>query len=92
MPLGVLADMEFGELTIELSPGCRLLMYTDGVTETSTPEGEFYGQWRLADWLSQAAAAGHGAEFMRRNLIDILAEHQRSPVLVDDQTFVILGR
>jgi serine phosphatase RsbU (regulator of sigma subunit) len=92
MPLGVLPDMEFGESTIELRPGCRLLMYTDGVTETTAPGGEFFGQVRLSSWLAGETATRQGADAMQRSLIAALAEHQGSPVLVDDQTFVILGR
>jgi serine phosphatase RsbU (regulator of sigma subunit) len=92
MPLGVLADTEFAEATLELTPGCRLLMYTDGVTETCAPSGEFFGQSRLSSWLCEAATAGYNPDTMQQHLIAALAAHQGSPILVDDQTFVIVGR
>jgi len=92
MPLGVMRQSEFEEETFSLIPGGRALMYTDGVTETVGVGGEFFGQSRLATWLQEQARTRTVAEAMRQSLVHTLAEYQGSPVLVDDQTFVILGR
>jgi len=92
MPLGVLPDMEFAEASLTLQPGCRLMMYTDGVTETAAPQGDFFGQARLSSWLSRHTDDQQAVQSMQQDLTAVLAEHQRSPILVDDQTFVILGR
>jgi serine phosphatase RsbU (regulator of sigma subunit) len=47
LPLGLLpiADYTAGELT--LAPGDALIVYTDGITEAASPEGEEYGLERL---------------------------------------------
>lgn len=92
MPLGVLAKADFEEETLKLKPGGRVLMYTDGVTETVRPGGEFFGQTRLAEWLARQTSKRAAGQAMRDSLVSTLADYQGSPVLVDDQTFVILGR
>jgi sigma-B regulation protein RsbU (phosphoserine phosphatase) len=47
--LGVLSDWQFAEREVELTSGDRLLMYTDGITESRNARGEEFGEWRLID-------------------------------------------
>jgi len=42
LPLG-LVDANYVEQRIDLTPGARLVLYSDGVHETQSPEGEEYG-------------------------------------------------
>jgi serine phosphatase RsbU (regulator of sigma subunit) len=37
------------------------VLYTDGITEARSRAGEFFGEQRLADFISAAAAAGDPA-------------------------------
>ena len=53
MVLGVLPDATYGQREVPLEPGDRLVLYTDGITDAESPQGEDYGEARL----SQAAAA-----------------------------------
>jgi len=92
MPLGVMRETEFEEETLTLGEGGRALMYTDGVTETVGVVGGFFGQSRLSAWLREQARQAAIPKVMRDDLIHTLADFQGSAVLVDDQTFVILGR
>jgi sigma-B regulation protein RsbU (phosphoserine phosphatase) len=50
--VGVLGDPEFSDTTIGLEPGDIVVMYTDGITEARDDAGRFYGDLRLAEWLS----------------------------------------
>jgi serine phosphatase RsbU (regulator of sigma subunit) len=61
--LGALTQPELHDATVVLSPGDVLLLYTDGVTESRTPEG-FFGPERLAAAL-QAAGGGDAAHVAR---------------------------
>ena len=51
MALGVTQDTDFPSMSIELEPGDRLVLYTDGVTEAESPKDEEFGEARLCAWL-----------------------------------------
>lgn len=58
LPLGVLADEKYGEVTIELPPEpCTIVAYTDGVCEAMNDRSELYGVSRVASLLSSTADA-----------------------------------
>jgi PAS domain S-box-containing protein len=45
--LGVFDDAELGDSSLRLMPGEALVLYTDGVTEARSPDGDFFGEERL---------------------------------------------
>lgn len=49
--LGVFDDPELVEASLRLMPGDTLVMYTDGVTEARSPDGEFFGEERLREFV-----------------------------------------
>ncbi len=55
MALGVLEDLQVEERTLTLMPGDHLVMYTDGVTDTFSPDGLDYGLERLRQCVWEAA-------------------------------------
>jgi serine phosphatase RsbU (regulator of sigma subunit) len=64
-PVGLLEGAQFEVSEIRLAPGEKLLIYSDGVTESQNSEGAFFGRKRLraaiAPHLRDNAAALHGA-------------------------------
>jgi len=56
MPLGV-GEGDFSEVEVEIAPGSRLLLYSDGITEASNGENEEYGLKRLAGHLERPEAS-----------------------------------
>jgi sigma-B regulation protein RsbU (phosphoserine phosphatase) len=56
MPVGLFPNLRYAHIRLALNPGDRLFIYSDGVTDCSNPEGEDFGDARLADFL---AAHGH---------------------------------
>jgi phosphoserine phosphatase RsbU/P len=56
MPLG-LGPGDFSEVEIELAPGSRLVLYSDGITEAANPEEEEYGQLRLQQHLIECESS-----------------------------------
>jgi serine phosphatase RsbU (regulator of sigma subunit) len=72
-----------------LQPGDRLVLYTDGITEARSPQGEFFGEQRLADFISVAAAAGDPAPETVRRLMRHVLTHQADQ-LQDDASIVVL--
>jgi phosphoserine phosphatase RsbU/P len=55
MPLG-LGTGEFSESRVQLSPGSRLVFYSDGITEATDGSDEEYGANRMRDHVLQPGA------------------------------------
>jgi sigma-B regulation protein RsbU (phosphoserine phosphatase) len=51
--LGVFTDWRYEEEEIPLTSGDRLLLYTDGITESHNSDGEEFGENHLADLMQQ---------------------------------------
>jgi phosphoserine phosphatase RsbU/P len=54
--LGIFSDWEFSMADIQLAQGDTLVLYTDGVTEAQSDEGEEFGEERLARLLREHAS------------------------------------
>lgn len=87
LPLGVIDDTAFSEISYALQPGDKVLLYTDGVTEAMDPAGRMFGIERLA----QVVAGGgeHPRELLaavERALMEFTAGNPPS----DDRAMVCL--
>ena len=60
MPVGMLEEAEHGLETIQLQPGEKIVLYTDGLSEARSPAGEFYDTGRLRRFLEENHH--HGAD------------------------------
>jgi sigma-B regulation protein RsbU (phosphoserine phosphatase) len=56
LPIGILPDARYEAERLELAPGMRLALYSDGVTDSRNAQGESYGMERLAAGLSRSRA------------------------------------
>jgi len=70
--LGVLPSIDLPAASLQLAPGDRLLLYTDGVTEARRGSEE-YGEQRL---LAVASRAAPGAEALVSAVLDDVLEYQ----------------
>jgi len=57
LPLGLAADVVYGETVIELAAGDRLTLLSDGVVEAMNAEHELYGFERTREISEQSAHA-----------------------------------
>ncbi len=48
VPLGLLPDIEYDEITFQAQPGDILVLYSDGISDHLSPSGEEYGRARLS--------------------------------------------
>jgi len=90
IPLGLLPASDYALEEVAVAPGDALLIYTDGVTEATNPEGEEYGLERL-----EAALRAHLAELLP-DLVDGLERDldafTRGVPYADDRTLVLVRR
>jgi hypothetical protein len=75
--------------TEQLQPGDMILLYTDGVIEARSPDGEFFGQERLVDLVGRNLAAGLPAPETMRRVVHALLDHQAGD-LDDDATLLLV--
>ncbi len=80
LPLG-LALGEYSETEIELKPGCRVLFYSDGITEAANPDEEEYGQQRLKEHLLQPGTSGETLLADVRSFVNGFGLHDDATVI-----------
>lgn len=92
MPLGILPDTPFTDESADLPGNCRVLLYTDGLTEARNAQGELFGQERLMEWLKETTARPAKADDLKDELAAQLVRFQVNTSLKDDQTFLIMAQ
>lgn len=73
----------------QLEPGDRVLLFTDGVTEARSPDGDFFGDARLADLLTRHFADHLPTPETLRRVVRALLDHQQGQ-LSDDATLLLV--
>ncbi|MAE72317.1 MAG: hypothetical protein CME06_17845 [Gemmatimonadetes bacterium] len=87
--LGVMPEALYETGRVELPPGSLLLLYTDGVTETRSPEGEEFGLDRLDALLGEEAKQkGRHLHQILRTLLSRLRRHRAGEHRHDDITLL----
>jgi len=83
LPLG-LACGDYSEARISLSPGSRLIFYSDGITEAVNAEEEEYGLCRLAEHAIKPAASAV-------SIVDDVRSFANGSGVRDDASVVFVG-
>ena len=86
--LGVFPDWKYEDSEIELIPGDRLLLFTDGITEAGMEDGEEFGEERLI-----ASAVENRAQSPKELKERLLADAKNfcSANLRDDATLIVIA-
>jgi sigma-B regulation protein RsbU (phosphoserine phosphatase) len=85
--VALIEGLEFEAATALVQPGDLLLLYTDGLTEAMSPDGELFGRERLGRLAGQASSlpARELLQALRRGLEGFVGERS----LGDDVTLVV---
>lgn len=87
-PLGWVEDAQFETVRMTLAPGDTVAMFTDGVTEAETPQGELFEQARAEEIIARAAE--QGARGVIETLEAAVLNHQSGGAPTDDTTILTI--
>jgi serine phosphatase RsbU (regulator of sigma subunit) len=90
VPVGLMQGSEYQEEEFILDPGDFLLLYTDGITESESPDGEEFGLDRLIEFC--VAHRQDQPEDLTAELEKSLEEFTNGQPAADDRTVVIVRR
>jgi sigma-B regulation protein RsbU (phosphoserine phosphatase) len=88
VPVGLFFDQQFTSTRISFSPGDRLVLYTDGLTESLGPDGSEYGSQRLSQLIAQCRS--HSSRELVEQCIQDLLAFRAGAQKLDDQTLMVL--
>src|SRR5437899_3874399 len=86
--LGVFGEQSYELGSVRLSPGDRVVLFTDGVTEASDASGEEFGEARLLSLLERSRALRAGA--IQEKIIGAISEFSGGH-RTDDATLLVLA-
>ena len=89
LPIGVMEDVEYDELTIELGAGNKVVMYTDGINEAASPTDELFSIERIRTRFSDTVDA---VPSLGQSIIDDVRRFMSGAPQGDDMCLVCFGR
>lgn len=89
IPLGILDLADYGQFRIRLDPGDRVLLYTDSLIESRTPDGELLGSAGLLQ-IANGIDADVRSDAFIETLHAALVSHVGDSLLDDDVTMVLI--
>lgn len=88
MPLGMIDDAVCEVSSVQLAPGDKVVIYTDGITEAQNIEGEFFDAKRLRSLIR--SRVGLNAVQLHAAILTELERFTAGSLLADDVTAVVL--
>ena len=89
VPVGMFAKTRYTAKTLEMRPGSRLVIFSDGLTDAENAAEEDFGDERLVEYCS-TIAVGMDAKGTADRLMQAVAEWSGGVERFDDTTVVVL--
>lgn len=86
--IGVFPEWNYEDSVVQLHPGDRLLLFTDGITEAGLPEGEEFGEQRL---IAGARAYAHKSTSELKSGLLAAVKQFCASQLRDDATLIVIS-
>jgi phosphoserine phosphatase RsbU/P len=87
-PLGIYDDVTYEEWVTNLDRGDILVFQSDGLSEATDPDGNFFGIARIASLIEQNA--GLTSDELADRLLAAVQEFTRGMAITDDRTLVVM--
>ncbi|MFH0998337.1 MAG: SpoIIE family protein phosphatase [Pseudomonadota bacterium] len=86
--LGLFDDVVLDELCVTLSPGSRIVLYTDGATDAVNPDNERFGRERLRESMRHHGLSS--AQEFCKAMFETLSQFQNGAPQADDMAMVAI--
>lgn len=90
MPMGILSDVTYHSFRIFMEPGDFIVLFTDGLPDSTNPAGELLGMRRVSELVYE------NRHLDSQSLIEVLRDaatlHANGEAMVDDLTMVVVRR
>lgn len=91
IPVGFVPDAAFEAPSVSMEEGSRIIVFSDGITESFSPEEEMFGEERLIELVG--SLAGASSQELLDKVFEAVGEWTAgSEIYHDDCTLVVLGR
>ena len=90
LPIGVLAAEVYVQHVLSVADDDRLVLYSDGISEACSENGEEFGAERIAAWLLQSRDADLPGSAALQLLRQRLAQFRGTGRMMDDQTLMLI--
>lgn len=85
--LGQAVDTVYRETSIQLAPGDRILLYTDGIPDVRSPGGEAWGEREFIKAIVATQESYPSVDVAVDDMVQRFSEFRQGSTLVDDVTF-----
>jgi sigma-B regulation protein RsbU (phosphoserine phosphatase) len=90
--VGVFGRLDLTLQRVEVRPGERLVLYTDGITDAASPDGARFGDARLVRTIAESCASHGTAEDTAKSVIKSVLAFQGSAQPADDLALLVFRR
>jgi serine phosphatase RsbU (regulator of sigma subunit) len=88
LPLAIASDTYYEQLSIPMGPGDQLFIYTDGIIEAPSPDGEIFGMSKLKQVLDENI--NHALPEIKMAVLNRIYDHTQNILSHDDVTLISL--
>jgi serine phosphatase RsbU (regulator of sigma subunit) len=88
-PIGMFANAQYTARNLQMRPGSRLVIFTDGLTDAQNPAEEEFGEDRLIGYC-KTIAAGVDAEGVADRVMEAVVDWSLGTEQFDDTTVVVI--
>ena len=87
--LGIIKDQPFTVENVNIEPGDKLVLFTDGITEAQDVDGNLYGEQRLTDLIQAHSTVS--SEALTQIILDDVTRYAVGSTYTDDMTVLAIS-